>query len=128
MAAKEDAKIAMCEMCHSRCRVLVHAKNGEVVKVEGDRTYPLVDDVSPPTNACRRLQGIKEWVYHPDRLNFPLKRVGEWVEGSGNEFHGTRLLMKWPKGFKTLRISMEQRHFFTRVEPVARGDTLSPGS
>ncbi len=79
--SKIEEKRAFCEMCHSRCRVLVHSKNGEVVKVEGDKTYPLVNDVAPPTSACRRLQGIRYWTHHPDRLNFPLKRAGERGEG-----------------------------------------------
>lgn len=81
MSNKEGAKIAVCEMCHARCRVLVHAKNGQIIKVEGDRSYPLIDAIFPPTNGCMRLNGAKEWVDHPDRLNFPLKRTGEKGEG-----------------------------------------------
>jgi anaerobic selenocysteine-containing dehydrogenase len=31
--------------------------------------------------ACRRIRAISEYVYHPDRLKFPLKRMGERGEG-----------------------------------------------
>ncbi len=79
--ANGEAKRAVCEMCHARCRVLVHSENGRLVNIEEDRSFPLVDLVAPPTRACLRLRGAKEFMEHPDRLNFPLKRVGERGEG-----------------------------------------------
>jgi len=79
--AKEETKRAVCEMCHARCRVLVYSKNGRLVKIEEDRSNPLVDIVFPPTRGCLRLRGIQEWFYHPERVNFPLRRAGEKGEG-----------------------------------------------
>ena len=55
MTRKVEVKRAVCEMCHARCRVLVHTENMQVVKIEEDRSYPLVDDISPPTRGCIRL-------------------------------------------------------------------------
>jgi anaerobic selenocysteine-containing dehydrogenase len=52
-----------------------------LVKIEEDRSYPLVDRIFPATRGCARLLGAREWIYHPDRVNFPLKRAGE--RGSG---------------------------------------------
>ncbi len=76
-----DKKRAICEMCHARCRVAVHVEDGRIVKLEEDRTYPLADEIFPPTRACLRLQGAKEWVDHPGRLNYPLKRAAGRGEG-----------------------------------------------
>ncbi len=76
-----ETKRAVCESCHSRCRVLVHSEGGRLVDVEEDRSYPLVDQIAPPTKACLRLRAAKEFMYHPDRLRFPMKRIGEKGEG-----------------------------------------------
>ncbi len=68
---------SICRWCHSQCRVLVHSDNGRLVKTEEDRTDPRVDQIFPPTRACVRLAAAKEFIYHPDRLRFPLKRAGQ---------------------------------------------------
>ncbi|MBI4333181.1 MAG: molybdopterin-dependent oxidoreductase [Chloroflexi bacterium] len=73
----EQVTRAMCRWCHSMCRVAVHTKDGELVKIEEDQTDPRVNMIFPPTRACVRLAGAKEFIYHPDRLKFPLKRKGE---------------------------------------------------
>ncbi|MBU2498175.1 MAG: molybdopterin-dependent oxidoreductase [Proteobacteria bacterium] len=72
----EQVKKAVCLWCHSRCRVLVHSENGKLIKIEEDRSDPRVDQIYPATRGCRRLAGAKEYVYHPDRVKFPLKRKG----------------------------------------------------
>ena len=87
---EEEVKRAFCEMCHSRCRVVVHSKDGRLAKIEEDSSYPLVDAVFPPTRACLRLKAVKEEFYHPDRLKFPLKRIGEKGEGKWEQ-------ISWPK-------------------------------
>jgi len=61
--------------------MLVHVENGRLVKIEIDRSYPLWDTISPPTSACPRHLAAKEIQYHPERVNFPLKRAGERGEG-----------------------------------------------
>lgn len=60
---------------------MVTSENGRLVKTEEDRTFPRVDRVAPPVAACIRQRGVKEWMYHPERVNFPLKRAGERGEG-----------------------------------------------
>lgn len=77
----EEIKRALCEFCHARCRVAVRVDDAEFIDVDEDRTDPRVDAIFPPTKACLRLRGAKEWYYHPDRLRFPQKRVGERGEG-----------------------------------------------
>jgi anaerobic selenocysteine-containing dehydrogenase len=74
-------KRVVCEHCHARCRIAVHVEDGELKGLEEDRTYPLWDRIYPPTRGCARLLGAREMLNHPDRVDFPLKRVGERGEG-----------------------------------------------
>lgn len=77
----KEVKRSVCQFCHSRCRIKVTSEDGHLVKVEEDKTFPKWDVVFPPIKACPRLRTAKEFMYHPERLNFPLKRVGEKGEG-----------------------------------------------
>jgi anaerobic selenocysteine-containing dehydrogenase len=57
--------------CHGTCGVLAHIKNGKLVKVEGDPKHPWNQG-----RLCARCLAMTQYVYHPDRLTSPLKRVG----------------------------------------------------
>ncbi len=58
-------------MCHGVCGVLVHLKDDKVVKVTGDPNCPTSDGY-----LCAKGRASVELLYHPDRLKYPLKRVG----------------------------------------------------
>jgi len=62
--------------CGGRCPLRVHVKDGVITKIEGD-------DYAEPgqLRACLRGRAYRHWIYHPDRLKHPMKRVGE--RGSG---------------------------------------------
>ena len=66
--------------CGSRCPLRVHVKDGKVVRVESDNTG---EDTfgTHEIRACLRGRGLRKWVYSPDRLLHPLKRVGKRGEG-----------------------------------------------
>jgi len=65
-----------CGPCHTRCGLLVHFEGDKAVRVQGDPKHPVNRGAT-----CSRGQLILEHLYHPDRVNFPLKRVGEKGEG-----------------------------------------------
>lgn len=75
----EQIKKSICVWCKGECGVLVHVKDGRLVKVEEDPDWPR--KVYPSTTACVRRQAAREWFYHPNKVNFPLKRIGEKGEG-----------------------------------------------
>ena len=77
----EIVKSATCEFCNPRCRLLVHSRDGEMVKLGVDKNHPWARTTWPPTESCPRFIGTREFMYHPDRLSYPLKRIGERGEG-----------------------------------------------
>jgi len=66
-----------CELwCGSGCGVLIHMKDGKPVNVEGDPDHPVNKG-----KLCIIGKAALEYLYHPDRLKYPLKRAGEKGEG-----------------------------------------------
>lgn len=63
-------------MCHGGCGVLVHVKDGKIIKIEGDPESPL----SRGTMCVKCLASL-EHVYNPYRIKYPMKRIGERGEG-----------------------------------------------
>ena len=61
-----------CGLCASGCGVLVHSTGGRVTRVTGDPDSP----VNQGTLCVKGLASL-EYLYHPDRLKHPLRRVGE---------------------------------------------------
>lgn len=62
--------------CHSQCGLLVYSKDNQVIKVEGDLETPYSEG-----RLCLRCLALPKVVHHPDRLKYPLKRVGQRGEG-----------------------------------------------
>ncbi|MBT7862212.1 MAG: molybdopterin-dependent oxidoreductase [Gemmatimonadetes bacterium] len=60
--------------CGGRCVVNAHVREGRIVKIS---TQPGPwDPELPPLHACVRGQAAADRVYHPDRLKYPMRRVG----------------------------------------------------
>ena len=76
-----QVKKTVCMMCHDHCKVAVHVRDGQLIKVEEDREHPRSAVLKPTVRACPRARAAAEWFYHPDRLRYPLKRSGERGEG-----------------------------------------------
>lgn len=75
--------------CHGGCGVKLYVSDNKVVKVEGDENHPWSQG-----RECPRLLALTQYMYHPDRIKYPLKRVGERGEGkwqriSWNEAYDT---------------------------------------
>ncbi len=75
-AADEKVVRSHCRICHGGCGVLVHLRDGKVVRIEGDPESP----ISRGTLCPKGLATI-QLAYHPDRLLHPLKRKGAKGEG-----------------------------------------------
>lgn len=80
---------SVCEGSHCECGVLVYVKDGRIIKIEGNHDYPMNEGT-----LCPKGLAYHQLAYHPDRLKYPLRRVGERGEGkwqriSWNEALGT---------------------------------------
>ncbi len=65
-----------CRNCHGGCGVLVHVKDGRIMRIEGDPE----SSINRGTLCPKGIASI-QLVYHPDRLHYPLKRKG--TKGGG---------------------------------------------
>lgn len=65
-----------CRSCHGGCGVIAHVKDGKVIKVEGDPDSPISHGT-----LCSKGLAITQLAYHPDRVLYPLKRIGAKGEG-----------------------------------------------
>lgn len=65
--------------CGGRCVIRAHVKNGVVTRIESD-PGPDVGD-QPALRGCLRGRSYRQIMYHPDRLKYPMKRVGKRGEG-----------------------------------------------
>ena len=71
-----QVKKSCCYFCHNNCGLLVHVKDGKVLKVEGDDSYPVNNG-----GLCSRGNINHLFLDYPNRVNYPLKRVG--ARGAG---------------------------------------------
>jgi anaerobic dimethyl sulfoxide reductase subunit A len=61
--------------CGGACLLKVHVKDGIITRIETD------DGEEPQLRACLRGRAYRQRVYAPDRLLYPMKRVGSRGEG-----------------------------------------------
>jgi thiosulfate reductase/polysulfide reductase chain A len=66
----------MCQLCSTVCGITGHVKDGRIIKIEGNPNDP-----NSRGKLCARGQAALNHQYHPERLLYPLKRVGP--RGSG---------------------------------------------
>ncbi|MBI2847121.1 MAG: molybdopterin-dependent oxidoreductase [Chloroflexi bacterium] len=81
--------------CGGRCVLKAYIKDGVVVRVETD------DGEEPQLRACLRGRAMRQELYSPDRLKFPMKRVGERGEGKFER-------ISWGEALDTVATRLQQ--------------------
>ena len=94
--------------CGGRCIIHAHVRDGQIEKLTTDTPQAAGDDV--PLCACVRGLNYHKTFLGPDRLRYPMKRVGQRGEG------------------KFQRISWEEATDLIAREWVRIRDTYGPGS
>ena len=79
-----------CRMCHGGCGVLVYTKNGRVAKIAGDPDCPINHGT-----LCTKGLASAQLAYHPDRLTYPVRRVGPKASGKWER-------ISWDKALDTI--------------------------
>ncbi|EEW2178710.1 dimethyl sulfoxide reductase subunit A [Escherichia coli] len=86
--------------CGSRCALRLHVKDNEVTWVETDNTGN--DEYgNHQVRACLRGRSIRRRINHPDRLNYPMKRVGKRGEGKFER-------ISWDEALDTIASSLKK--------------------
>lgn len=73
---KAKAVPTICFACTNHCGVLGWVQDGIVRKIDGN---PL--DPNTEGNLCSKAQGMISYTYYPERILYPLRRVGKRGEG-----------------------------------------------
>ena len=85
MVEQEVVKRAPCYwrtcIMGGRCRLEFHIRNGRIVGLTEDKTSPEAEATRRNLLTCPRARNITDYYNHPDRVKFPLKRLGEKGEG-----------------------------------------------
>jgi anaerobic selenocysteine-containing dehydrogenase len=83
-------------MCSRICGILAHVQDGVLVRVEpaglpGEKTHRI----------CAMGLCLPKLVYHPDRLKYPMKRLGERGEGKWQR-------ISWDEALETIRSRLKE--------------------
>ncbi|MFH2044740.1 MAG: molybdopterin-dependent oxidoreductase [Pseudomonadota bacterium] len=80
MTNRKEIK-TLCGMCPWACGIIVSVENEKAVKIEGDPDHPWNHG-----KLCPKAAGIIDYVYSPDRIKYPMKKVnGEFQRISWDE-------------------------------------------
>ncbi len=82
--------------CHNGCGVLLYVKDGKLEKVKGDPDFPFNKG-----RLCPRCIALPQVVYHPNRIIYPLKRVGKRGEGKWRR-------ITWEEAYDTIINSLNE--------------------
>jgi len=66
-----------CGLCYAGCGVLIHVDDERPVKIQGDYDSPVSRGL-----LCEKAMASLEYLYHPERLRYPMRRAGN--RGDGN--------------------------------------------
>jgi anaerobic selenocysteine-containing dehydrogenase len=88
-----------CGMCGPlmSCGIYAFVKNGKFIRVAGMKESPVNKG-----GLCPKGQAAPQWVYSPDRLKTPLKRVGEKGEGKFRE-------ITWDEAISTVADTLKRQ-------------------
>lgn len=86
----------VCGMCPAHCLVTANVRDDRVVSLQGSGDNPLNG-----AHICARGAAALDLLYDPDRLKYPMKRVGP--RGSGQWQR-----IGWPEAIDTISLRLEQ--------------------
>src|SRR3954465_13853251 len=72
----ETVRVACPHDCPDTCAMLVTVEEGKATKIQGDPQAPFTEGT-----ICTKVSHYLERTYSPDRLHYPMKRIGRKGEG-----------------------------------------------
>lgn len=74
--AERAVRVVCPHDCPDTCSMIVNVRDGKAVRLRGDTDHPFTRGF-----LCQKVTRYLERVYHPDRLKYPLRRIGPKGEG-----------------------------------------------
>lgn len=73
-----EIKRSVCAICEpgGHCGLKAYVKDGKIIKIEGDEDHP-----ANKGKLCAKGASNRRYVYHKDRVLYPMRRVGKKGEG-----------------------------------------------
>ena len=96
----------MCQLCSTVCGIVGHVKDGRLIKIEGNPNDP-----NSRGKLCARGHAGLNHLYHPERLLYPLKRVGIRGEGKWKRISWDEALDEIADKLKAIRESGKPEEF-----------------
>ena len=103
--------------CGGRCLIKAHVKDGVITRISTRGPYEL-DEPGANMKACLRGRSYRKSLYHPDRLKYPMKRVGKRGEGKFER-------ITWEEAIDT--IARESKRIFEQYGPSSRFCNIGTG-
>jgi anaerobic selenocysteine-containing dehydrogenase len=96
----------MCQLCSTVCGIVGYVKDNRLIKIEGNPNDP-----NSRGYLCARGHAGLNHLYHPERLLYPLKRVGERGEGKWKRISWDEALDEIAAKLKAVRESGKPEEF-----------------
>lgn len=96
----------MCQLCSTICGVVGYVKDDRLLKIEGNPNDP-----NSRGHLCARGHAGLNHLYHPERLLYPLKRVGKRGEGKWKRISWDEALDEIAAKLKAIREAGQQKDF-----------------
>ncbi|OGP50583.1 MAG: hypothetical protein A2Y79_06730 [Deltaproteobacteria bacterium RBG_13_43_22] len=88
-----------CHDCGGRCVLRAHVKEGKIIRLESD------NGPKPQIRACLRGRAYRQRLYSPDRLKYPMRRIGERGQGKFERITWDEALDEVSENLKRIRAS-----------------------
>ena len=85
--------------CGGRCFLNAHVKDGVIARITTDNSPDTAE--FPQTRACLKGRAQRQRLYDPNRLKYPMKRVGKRGEGKF-------VRISWDEAYDTIATQMER--------------------
>lgn len=96
--------------CGGKCMIKAYVKDGVITRISA-RSDKELDEANPYMKACVRGRSYRKNQYHPDRLKYPMKRVGKRGEGKFER-------ISWEEAVAT--ITKETKRITEQYGPASR--------
>jgi anaerobic dimethyl sulfoxide reductase subunit A len=111
---------AACAGCHMRCPLKVTIQDDRIAKIE---TADFFTEEPRMRHACLKAYATVKWTYNPDRIKYPMKRVGD--RGSGKWER-----ISWDEALNTIAGKMKETKdkYGSRQVMIAFGGSSTVGN